>query len=119
MGVNDVGVAGQPATNLTAWQRAVRDALNSSDTTVDARIAAAVAERPKMATGSTTIATDSFGVTPPLPVPAGYTLVAATYAADVARFCVVRNATQVGVFNHDGTRAASVTVTVAWIAKGP
>lgn len=42
MSVNDVGVAGQPATNLTAWQRSVRDALNSSDQPVDARIAANV-----------------------------------------------------------------------------
>ena len=26
--VNDIGVPGQPATNLTAWQAAVRDAIN-------------------------------------------------------------------------------------------
>lgn len=38
MGVNDVGIAGQPAINLTAWQRSVRDALNSSDVPVDQRM---------------------------------------------------------------------------------
>ena len=41
--VNDVGVAGQPLSTppLTGWQAAVRNAFNSSDVTVDARIAAA------------------------------------------------------------------------------
>ena len=40
--VNDVGIAGQPLNTppLTDWQEAVRDALNGSDVTVDARIAA-------------------------------------------------------------------------------
>lgn len=39
--INDVGVAGQPLGTppLTPWQKAVRDALNGSDLTVDARIA--------------------------------------------------------------------------------
>lgn len=38
MSVNDVGVPGQPATNLTSWQSSVRDALNASDTPVNTRI---------------------------------------------------------------------------------
>lgn len=39
--VNDIGVAGKPLNQppLTAWQAAVRNAFNSSDLTVDARIA--------------------------------------------------------------------------------
>ena len=32
--VNDIGVPGQPATNLTAWQAAVRDAVNAAAITV-------------------------------------------------------------------------------------
>jgi hypothetical protein len=40
--VNDVGVPGQPMNNppLTPWQTAVKAAFNSSDVTVDARVAA-------------------------------------------------------------------------------
>ena len=40
--INDPTVPGQPATNLTGLLDAFRAVLNRSDTTVDARIAAAV-----------------------------------------------------------------------------
>lgn len=55
MGVTAIGVPGQPLNTppLTAWQAAVRDALNSSDVPVDSRIAAATANATVLVTPGT------------------------------------------------------------------
>jgi len=59
MSVVDIGVPGQPmnAPPLTPWQAAVRDALDSSDVTVDQRITAAFAQ--KLWIGQAVTAADS------------------------------------------------------------
>jgi hypothetical protein len=53
--VTAIGVPGQPMDNppLTPWQAAVRDALNSSDVTVNARIASAFGARFWIGLGTT------------------------------------------------------------------
>ena len=71
--IDDIGVPGEPADNLTGWQDAVRDMLNAHTASLAARARQlGHALRTTGQTGFTASASDLAGLAAPVTIPAGH-----------------------------------------------